>query len=208
MIQRTKLINGRKFIATCSKEYLSPQAEWLLALFEEIEAERGTLTHGMRIQAGWTMYTLVERDGAVEIVAPDYNSDPFSKITHDLSTSLSVQLAQNHILEIYGIEGEFCLFQDKIVVAKGVFTEEKVYLERSTCSDDRGTKGDSGWYLGPVKKNNENIELEAYYIYQLLNLRPSLLKALAVARGYLVVFEGEEIEAVLDENNNRIMPRM
>ncbi|MNJ49366.1 hypothetical protein D3C77_445900 [compost metagenome] len=157
----------------------------------------------MRIQAGWTVYTVVECDGAVEIAAPDYNADPFNTITKDLSTSISVQLAQNHILKTYGIDGDFCLFQDKIVVAKGVFDEKKVYLERSTHRAD----GDSGWYLGPVNKNNENTELEAYYIYQLLSLRPSLLKALAVARGYLVVFEGEEIEAVLDENNNRIMPR-
>jgi hypothetical protein len=36
-------------------------------------------------------------------------------------------------------------------------------------------------------------------VYQLLKLRPSLLQALAIPRGYLVVFNGDEIEAVLNE---------
>lgn len=199
MIQSTKVISGRKFVANC-EEFLSPQVEWLLELFKEIEADQGQITPGMKIQIGWTIYTVIDRDGVFEIVAPNYKTNPFSDMSEDLSVSLSVQLAQNHILNKLNIDGEASLFQDKIVVAKGAIDLEKVYLERSK----NYIIGDSGWYLGPVEESNEDSELEAYYIYQLLNLRPSLLKALAIPRGYIVVFEKEEIEAVLDEDDNSI----
>ncbi|MFF2484314.1 hypothetical protein [Paenibacillus sp. NPDC058071] len=199
MIQSTKVINGRKFVANCV-EYLSPQAEWLLELFKQIEADRGQIIPGMKIQIGWTIYTVIDRNGVLEIAAPDYKTNPFSDVSEDLSVSLSVQLAQNHIVNKLNIDGEAALFQDKIIVAKGAFNLEKVYLERSK----NYTNGDSGWYLGPIEKSNEHAELEAYYIYELLTLRPSLLKALAIPRGYIVVFEKDEIEAVLDENDNSV----
>ncbi|WP_127534409.1 immunity protein Imm33 domain-containing protein [Paenibacillus kobensis] len=199
MIQSAKVISGRKFVANC-EEFLSPQVEWLLELFKEIEADQGQITSGMKIQIGWTIYTVIDRDGVFEIVAPNYKTNPFSDMSEDLSVSLSVQLAQNHILHKLKIDGEASLFQDKIVVAKGAIDLEKVYLERSKNS----TNGDSGWYLGPVEDSNEDSELEAYYIYQLLNLRPSLLKALAIPSGHIVVFEKDEIEAVLDEDDNNI----
>ncbi len=38
-------------------------------------------------------------------------------------------------------------------------------------------------------------------MHQLLKLRPSLLQALAIPRGYLVVFTGDEIEAILNEED-------
>ncbi|WP_420802087.1 immunity protein Imm33 domain-containing protein, partial [Tumebacillus flagellatus] len=82
----------------------------------------------------------------MKLVAPNYETNPFTEVTDDLTLSLSVQLAQNHVLTKLSVDGETSLFQDKIIAAKGAIDLERVYLERSTHQ----TEGDSGWYLGPV----------------------------------------------------------
>ena len=53
----------------------------------------------------------------------------------------------------------------------------------------------SGWYLGPVGASSAPTEndLELLYSYQLVSLRPALLKILSLPVNYLVVFDGEGI---------------
>jgi hypothetical protein len=63
-------------------------------------------------------------------------------------------------------------------------------------------KGDSGWYIGEVDQPQN--ELKAIYSYQLLPLRPALLKVLALPVGYVVVFENDRIEAILNEQNEQL----
>ncbi|BFH13660.1 hypothetical protein WJ0W_003959 [Paenibacillus melissococcoides] len=198
MRQYKKVIGNRKIVANC-EEFLSAQAEWLLELIKETNGSN-QIYNGMKIQVGWTIFTLIEQNKLLEILAPNYDTNPFTETSKDLSVSLSVQLSQNHVLQKLNLDGEASLFQDKIIMPKGAIDFERVYLERSKNYNE----GDSGWYLGPVEGEDENPELVAYYIYQLLNLRPSLLKALAIPRGYIVVFDNDNIEAVLDENDNNI----
>ncbi|WP_232697734.1 immunity protein Imm33 domain-containing protein [Brevibacillus daliensis] len=193
MIQQSKQIRNRLFKVSC-KEYLSKQAESLLDLVEEIDKEEGPIKDGANIQFGWIILTVCERESDWVIVAPDFTNNPFIDKTEDITISLNVLVGQTYNLNKMQVEGEATLFHDKIVVAKGVFDMEHVYLERSQKSGD----GDSGWYVGPVEKPDGEIELESYYVYQLLALRPSLLQALALPTGYMVVFDGKEIEVVLD----------
>ena len=61
-------------------------------------------------------------------------------------------------------------------------------------------KGDSGWYIGPVE-DNDNPELYALYAYQLLKIKPEIIQVLALPYDFMVVFEGNEIKAVLNEND-------
>ncbi|NTU33131.1 hypothetical protein HPY27_23505 [Brevibacillus sp. HB1.1] len=203
LCKRSKQIHNRTFVVTC-KEFLVKQADFLLDVFADVEDETGPIKNGAKIQVGWTILLVFERDGYMEIVAPDYDENPFSETTSDLSVSLVVQMAQNNCLQTVRAEGEAALFQDKIVVAKGAFEQEHVYLQRA--EDVR--KGDSGWYLGPVEGEVESDQLESYYVYQLLKLRPSLLQALALPRGYIVVFQGDLIEAVLDEHDENVWPTL
>lgn len=198
MIQTTRVIGDRTFVIT-SEEFLVSQAEWLLELIEGIERNR-RIDDGMKIQVGWAILSVREQNGVVKIVAPDFDTNPFTETAEDLSVFLSVQLSQNHVLRKLSMEGEASLFQDKIVVAKGAMDVDRIYLERSMDQSE----GDSGWYLGTVDGDYESPEIEAYYIFQLLKIRPSILKALAVPRGYLVVFDKENIEAIVDENDRNI----
>ena len=54
----------------------------------------------------------------------------------------------------------------------------------------------------PVDETEETDgELEAYYAYQLLKIRPSIIQVLALPYEYLVVFEKDKIKAILDDND-------
>lgn len=108
-----------------------------------------------------------------------------------------VQLEQNDVLHRLGVEGEAASFSDKVVAAKGILDHPRVYLERTR----NPPKGDSGWYIGPVEGGQEKLELEAFRVYELLARRPSLLRALGLPSGYLVVFHGDDIDAVLNEDD-------
>lgn len=61
-------------------------------------------------------------------------------------------------------------------------------------------KGHSGWYIGPVE-DNDTTELYALYAYQLLKIKPEIIQVLALPNDFMVVFEGNEIKAVLNEND-------
>lgn len=196
MIKRTKLIGNRLFCASC-EEQLSLQADWLLDLLQRLENEKGSLKDGSKIQVGWTILTIRQSENEAIVLAPDYNKNPFVDTTEDLTLSLFVQLKQNYCLNRMKLDGEPALFQDKFVAAAGALQTEHVYLERS----NQRVAGDSGWYLGRVEGSEQDQSLEAYYVFQLLKLRPSLLQALAIPRGHLVVFNGNEIEAVLDDKD-------
>lgn len=195
MIDNTKRIRERVFIAKC-EDYLSAQADWLLDLFDKIEKknkENEALKDNSRIQVGWTIFTISEQKDGVHILAPDYNGNPFKDMTDDLTISLWVQLEQNYFLKRVQLEGE----KDKVIVAKGTIELDNLYLERAKNYE----KGDSGWYIGPVDESINTDELEAYYLYQLLKIRPALIQVLALPKGYIVVFIKDSIEAVLDQKD-------
>ncbi|EOO17047.1 hypothetical protein IGA_03228 [Bacillus cereus HuA3-9] len=86
-------------------------------------------------------------------------------------------------------------FSDKIVTAKNVLQLDEVYLQRASDCE----KGDSGWYIGSVEETED--ELEAFYAYQLLKIRPSIIQVLALPYEYLVVFEKGKIKAILDDKD-------
>lgn len=200
LITKTKEIGSRTFSLKC-EESLELQGDFLLNLFETTEADAGFLEDGMKIQVGWSILFIHEKgEGQVQILAPDYATDPFSRTTDDLSATLSVQLAQNHVLKQSGTAGETCLFQDTLIASEKALNAERVYLERTDHRQD----GRSGWYLGPAEGQVEQEELRLYYIFQLFNLRPGILKVLALPKGCVTVLDGDEVEAVLDAEDRNI----
>jgi hypothetical protein len=195
MITRSRIISGKRFTASCA-DALQPHAEWLLSLFERIEKERGSgfLEDGARIQVGWSLLSIRREGDALVIVEPDFSGNPFETSRADLTTTLSVQAQQNDVLTALGLPGTAVSFRDKIVFAKGCLDQPHIYLERQAPKP-----GDSGWFIGEVKKPQS--ELAAIYVYQLLKIRPEILKVLALPVGYVVVFRDTAIEAVLNDKN-------
>ncbi|KWU58976.1 hypothetical protein QCI77_27895 [Bacillus cereus group sp. MG9] len=190
-----KNIGGKKIIAT-AEEHLSPQIEKLLYLLTKVEDNK--LVDGFSIQVGWSIFVLSKREDGYHIIAPDYTKNPFKDTTDDLTIALWVQLEQVHCLRQLNIDGEMIKFSDKIVTAKNVLQLDEVYLQRARDCE----KGDSGWYIGPVDETEETEgKLEAFYAYQLLKIRPSIIQVLALPYEYLVVFEKDKIKAILDDND-------
>ncbi|MDQ0231495.1 immunity protein Imm33 domain-containing protein [Metabacillus malikii] len=189
-----KRIMGRTIIVTAEKE-LEPQVEILFAILEQVDSNK--LIHGFSLQVGWSVYYLHEKEtGYFLLTTADYAKNPFEDITEDLTLSLWVQLEQSHFLRKMNADGLSIKFSDKIILTKGVLELEKIYLQRNADVE----KGDSGWYIGPVEDNNTT-ELYDLYAYQLLKIKPEIIQVLALPNDYMVVFKGNEIKAVLNEND-------
>lgn len=189
-----KIIKGKNIIVTAEKE-LEPQIETLFAILEQVDSNK--LIHGFSLQVGWSIYYLHEREAENFILtSPDYTKNPFEDRTEDLTLALWVQLEQGHFLRKINVDGISIKFSDKIILSKDVLELEKIYLQRNGDVE----KGDSGWYIGPVEDDNTT-EFYALYAYQLLKIRPAIIQVLALPNDYMVIFEGNEIKAVLNEND-------
>ncbi|UNL83208.1 immunity protein Imm33 domain-containing protein [Priestia koreensis] len=189
-----KRIMDKTILVNAERE-LESQIELLFALLEHIGPHK--FIHGFSIQVGWTVYYLHEREPGIFILtAPDYTKNPFEDITEDLTLSLWVQLEQTHFLKGINVDGLSIKFSDKIILSKGVLDLEKIYLQRIGDVE----KGDSGWYIGSVE-DTDATSLYALHAYELLKIRPAILQVLALPNEFIVVFEGSEIKAVLNEND-------
>jgi hypothetical protein len=177
------------------------QAEWLMGLLRRINEQRGGsfLKNGVRVQLGWTTLTLMQHGDALWVCEPDFQGDPTRETRRDITTSLRVQYLQNTIAKKVGVEGVPAAFHEKVVLSAGCLRENKVYLQRS-----QPKQGDSGWYVGPVNESSSGGALEAIYVFNLLALRPALLEVLSLPPGYMAVFSGEKIEAILNEKDERV----
>jgi hypothetical protein len=200
MISIERNIGGKLFRVN-SEKYLKKQAEALLEIIGNIESSK--LKDKFKVQVGWGIFTIVEDSNGFNIVAPDYSRNPFSESTEDLTISLWIQLEQGTLLNKLKLDGEMISFQDKIVCTKGVLSLDNIYLERSKEYE----KGDSGWYIGSVDESIATDELEAYYAYQLLKIRPSIIKTLVLPNGYMAVLDKDELKAVLDENDMDVLKK-
>ncbi len=189
------------------EESLYPQAQSLFQVISAIPPEK--LRNGFKIEIGFSVFILVENTDGYSIVVPDYTKNPFSETTNDLTIALWIQLEQTDLLRLYNISGESVRFDDKIAVAKNVLQENLISLQR--FSD----LGESGWCVNGIEQNENGKasnmianEYESYYTYQLLNVRPELIKILALPYDYIVVFEGDTIVEILNEQNESIVTQI
>lgn len=192
-----KIIMDKTIIMNAEKE-LEPQIENLFTILRKINSDK--LIDGFSLQVGWSIYNLHEKEkGKFIVTTPDYSKNPFEDTTEDLTLALWVQLEQGHFLRKLNIEGLSIKFSDKIILSKGVLELDKIYLQRTGDVE----QGDSGWYIGPVD-DNDTTEFYGLYAFQLLKLKPEIIQVLALPNDYMVVFEGKEIKAVLNENDENV----
>ncbi|EUJ32212.1 immunity protein Imm33 domain-containing protein [Listeria cornellensis] len=188
-------ING-KYIVIKAEEELEPQVNVLYQVLSNIETNN--IIDGYSIQVGWTVYFIREVSDIFQLKAPNFSTNPFEEETNDLTIALWIQLQQSHLLRKINVEGEIIKFSDKVVIAKNILQKSDIYLQRS----DGQEKGDSGWYIGAVNDEDDTDDLEAFYAYQLLKIRPELIKVLALPYEYMVVFNDDEIKAVLNAEDD------
>lgn len=201
----TKEINGIKYtIKVDDMLYFQSQALWR-AIYD---IPVGRLKDGFKIQIGFSLYILQKAISGYCIVTPDYESTPFLKVNEDLTLAFWIQMEQLDMLQKYHINGETIRFDDKIAVAKGSIVKPKICLQRFR------DLGGSGWCVNEIFQNKDGkfsnvdtTEYESIYAYQLLNIRPSVLKALMLPYDYIVVIGGDDIIELLNEKDESIITK-
>ena len=90
---------------------------------------------------------------------------------------------------------------DRIVVARGVWRQQRIYLERV----ESPAAGDSGWYVG-FTDDSEPVGYDAQRVADFLAGRPDLEAVLELPAGCLVLLNGPALEAVLDAQDRLLGP--
>lgn len=198
------IINGINFYVSADKSLISA-VQVLFRAIEVIPIE--TVRDGYKLEIGFSVFIFIAVNDGYKITAPDYLNGPFFNTTDDLTIDLWILLEQTELLKMYGIEGVSTRFDDEIVIAKNALENSIISLQRYS---DLG-KGESGWCVEAIEEKPDETfktiatkDYESFYVYQLLQKRPSLIKVLALPYEYLVVFDGDEINEILNEKNESI----
>jgi len=89
----------------------------------------------------------------------------------------------------------------KVILARGVWAHQRVYLERTKTDDPK----DSGWYIG-VADGTRVSDYDAMSVGDLLASCPALDTVLRLPVGYVVVLVGASLEDVFDSHGKRLWP--
>lgn len=89
-----------------------------------------------------------------------------------------------------------------VILAAGVQTARRIYLERSAST----FPGDSGWYIGPADKGAPPA-LETVKTEDLLQARPHFGVLLSLPRGTLIVIDTAGVAAILNAEDQDIWVR-
>jgi hypothetical protein len=200
----TKTINGFVYSVSAKvgeKENLLPEINKLFEVIAGIAPEK--IRDGFTIEMNFTVFTLAKIAAGFCVTAPDYDKNPHADRTDDLTQALRIQSQQTAFLRQYSIDGESTRFDDKIIADKGAVKEREIYFMRTA----ERSKGDSGWYIKSQAHDTDDApeSYEAFYAYQLLALRPAIIKTLALPSDYIAVFAGDKIYAIVNPNNENIM---
>lgn len=199
------IVSGINFSVSADESLIS-QAQVLFRAIKTIPIEK--VRDGFKFEIGFSVFICIGTNDGYKIAVPDYLNSPFFNTTDDLTIALWVLLEQTELLNMYGIEGVSTRFDDEIVIAKNALENPIISLQRYS---DLG-KGASGWCVEAIEEKSDGRfqtiatkDYESIYVYQLLQKRPSLIKALALPYEYLAVFDGDEINQILNENNQSII---
>jgi hypothetical protein len=184
---------GARVIATCDPA-LHWQAESVLQLFEELEATGNPIVAGRSIPLGWSQLSVRTRGDDLVLCEPRFEGDPFAELNDDITRTLAVLVEQAALAQHLGVASQPTAFHAELIVACGALTTARIYCERS----------ETGWYIGPTEHAGGELDCETLPVYRLVQLRPALLAVLALPVGYLVAFDGDAIEAVLDASDTNL----
>ena len=186
--------SGLTLYGTFSKGFFE---EWLKIVNVLPSKER--IRDGLLLQIGFGIYKIVRLNtDQFRIISVNYETNPFTEFTDDLTLALWIQSEQSRLAKDLKIEASEIRFDDKIVLAKGVFESDNYFLQRQ----DTDKKGDSGWFVG--YQNQDTDDFIGMYAFEILKKNPNLIKALILPADYLVVVNGGVIQAILNEQDEEV----
>jgi hypothetical protein len=184
---------------------MEARARWLADTMAEYFVRGRGLGDGSFVEVGWSILRLARQpDASLLVQEPDFGKNPFQEFRDEVTTTLKVLSAQENLHGQLGVQSTRCRFDQKVVLRKDVLSETSIIAIRQDP-----TERDSGWYIGPADTTRPASpppveDLEAIYLYQLIELRPSLLVAMALPAGYMVKWSGDEIQAMADGENRNL----
>lgn len=189
-------IGSQNVRADCSHVY-ARAAENVLDEFEKLASSGTPLDSGTEIRFGWTILHLIDDDNCLLITEPDFVKWPQRVWSRTIDTSLNVLVTQVRLLHRLNVDGEDAYFDQFIIAAHGVLTQQRIFLRRESSISTE----DSGWLLASVEDPEAlacAVDLERIAIASLVQLRPSLLQVLVLPPGFIVVFSDDSIEQIFD----------
>ncbi len=197
MLYRTR-ISGQDLEVECDAR-LQDSAEALLDQLKTRSEEGTSLQAGSKIRYGWSILTVLAKNGLLRLCEPDFDGDAMHQIRPTLDTTLDVLEAQNRVLHRSGLTGMQILFSDDLFVRNHALEARHQFLKRQVPAGDR----DSGWYIGNLDRIEASAlddDFEIIQAFELLRRRPVILQVLMLPPRSLVVFRDDNISEVLDED--------
>ncbi|GGA88548.1 immunity protein Imm33 domain-containing protein [Puia dinghuensis] len=192
-------------VAQCGQD-LAAQAEELLNQLELMNARGPALHDGTTIQFGWSLLTLRGNDGELYVCEPYFRGDALHEVLPTVDDTLRVLSRQVKLLRTLGITGVDVRFNESLVVAKDCLKEDHIHLVR-----EQPDRAFTGWYIGRFGEKEEEVtpdKVMGMNVYEVFNLRYSVLDVLTLPPGYKVSFTGDIIEAVMDADGKVFRPRI
>jgi hypothetical protein len=186
-------LGARTLVARCDPS-LHFEAESVLRLVGELESSGNVIADGARIPLGWSRLSVHTRGDDLVLCEPQFDGDPLADVRDDITQTLAVLVEQASFVQELGTASQPTQFDDELTVACGVLAEPRIYCERR----------EAGWYIGPRDREGE-LDCVNLRVYELLELRPAVLRVLALPVGTLVAFDGDVIETVLDASDRDLL---
>ena len=146
------------------------------------------LRDGMVWPLGWSHFILRKNGDDYLANEPNYASNPVFALRQDCTTTLAVHREMLAFATANGTSPQFAKFPDRIVVRQGWAHEPVLTAERTDASVESGWRIDFPGATTP---------LGVIKVYDLLGVRPSLLRVLALPRGSIVAIDKDEASVSL-----------
>ena len=198
----SRQIDGQQVTISVADHH-GPLGEDVLETLQKLDAKGPPLRDGMHVAFGWTVLTLTRVGEELRVYEPDFRSDPLQFTSPMVYDTLWVLAAQISLCKKVRVEPQVAWYTHQVLVRRGVLDERRVYLERRAPS----TADDSGWFIGSVEKHDQPplSDLDAMPVLEVYRRRRTLLEAMALPTGYLAVYDGDVLEAVLDSGNHNLL---
>ncbi|MBI4616012.1 MAG: tetratricopeptide repeat protein [Planctomycetes bacterium] len=186
-------------------ELLDDMAEELLDAAASHGGEEKGLQDGLRIGFGWMPITLRGQGPELALCEPDFEGDPRVDLCEDVSATLQVSVMHALVAELAGVSPIEARCWQTVLVARGAIEQEFVVMHRN----EEPTDEHSGWYVGPLDPREidrvaANKDYELLPGFEILKLRPHLVKAMCLPVQYMAYFRGDRITRITDAEDNEV----
>lgn len=197
-------INGINYTYSC-EEKLAPLLEPILGAIEKVPSER--IDDGSRIEAGFSLFLLSERENGFTLLTLDYNdADPLTAFTEDLTDAIKLECKQAAVLETAGAYPTNVLrASDTVFVEKGAFDSEYIIMRRQPYESG------SRWEAAKLAFDenggviiNDLPDYEPITACELVKKMYDMAMVLELPDNYMVTFKNGRLYEIINDQDQMI----